>query len=201
MTPRQLTEALDIPLMRAAEWASLLTEAMAQWRIETPRQQAAFIAQVGHESALLTRLKENLNYSAYGLFRTFPKYFTAKQAWQYARKPEAIANRVYANRIGNGDDASGDGWTYRGHGLIQITGKDNHHECGLALGIDLINHPELLCVPEYAAMSAAWYWVSRGCNPVAEKGDFAGVTRIINGGLNGQNERLALLTRSTEALA
>ena len=136
-----------------------LNELMSKYGISSFEDQADFIANIGHESGDLARIVENLNYSAKGLLNTFKKYFkTEAEANAFARQPEKIANRVYCNRMGNGTEASGDGWRYRGRGLIQITGKENYRNCGRALGIDLVSNPDLLCDPRYAVESACWFY-------------------------------------------
>ncbi|MDH4285586.1 MAG: glycoside hydrolase family 19 protein [Gallionellaceae bacterium] len=201
LTARHLAAAINCPEARAAWWADSLNEAMRKFEINTPTRQAAFLAQVSHESMRLMRIVENLNYSAIGLLGTFEKYFTEAEAERYARQPQAIANRVYASRMGNGDEASGDGWKYRGRGLIQITGKNNYQACGDALGIDLVADPDMLTQHDPAALSAAWYWKSHGCNELADLGDFHGITRRINGGDNGAAERFAQFELARYALA
>lgn len=174
-------------------WGDALLKAMPEFNIHTPARQAAFIAQIAHESSELTRVEENLNYSAEGLQKIFKKYFPNEDlAKQYARQPQKIANRVYANRMGNGDEASGDGWKHRGMGPIQLTGKDNQRQCGLALGIDLIEKPELLLVPEIGTRSSGWFWKKNGLNELAdEEGErnFIAITKKINGGTIGLEER------------
>jgi len=160
--------------------------------ITTPLRMAHFLATVWHESAGLTRTVENLNYSAQGLRRTFPKYFpTAALANQYARKPQAIANRVYANRMGNGNEASGDGWRYRGRGLIQLTGRSNYqaYQNSAFCNGDLMGHPEWLSQYPGALKSAMWFWWKNGCNELADRDDATAVCRRVNGGLNGLDER------------
>lgn len=200
ITAQQFASALGIPLERAQSWIAALNAAMARSGINTPARAAAFIAQIGWESDHLTHLSENLNYSAEGLLATFPTHFTEADAHQYQRKPIAIANRVYASRYGNGDEASGDGWRYRGRGLIQLTFKGNYQACGAALGMDLTANPDVLNLPQNAALAAAWYWQAHGCNAMADTGDFNGITRAINGGLNGLNGRLALWSSAKGAL-
>lgn len=169
-----------------------LITAMDLFGIDNPRRIAAFLAQVGHESGGLLRVYENLNYSAERLLAVFPKYFTAATAPAYARKPQAIANRVYANRNGNAGEAFGDGYAFRGRGLIQITGRDNYTDCGRALGVNLTADPDLLLESRYAALSAAWFWAAHGCNELADAGMFDAITQRINGGQNGAAERRAL---------
>ena len=201
VTAQQLSTIYGIQFARAQQWVDALNKAMERYNINTPEREAAFLAQVGHESAMLSRVSENLNYSASGLLAVFPKYFSEDDAETYARRPEAIASRVYANRYGNGPQPSGDGWKYRGRGLIQITFHDNYLACGHALGIDLVNNPDLLLTREYSALSAAWYWNEYGCNEMADAGNVRGITRAINGGYNGLEERIALNEKASSALA
>lgn len=184
----------------AATWLRPLVDAMGLHAIDTPEREAMFIAQCAHESSGFKRLVENLNYSPQGLLATFPRYFTAAEAVEYAHDAERIASRAYANRMGNGDEASGDGWRYRGRGLIQLTGRANYDRCGRALGIDLLAEPEQLEQPLGAALSAAWFWQTNGCNELADAGAFASITRRINGGNNGQAEREAWLAKVRAAL-
>jgi putative chitinase len=177
-----------------------LDAAMERFEINTPVRQAAFLAQLAHESGELRHWTENLNYGWQGLLKTFPKYFKSEaDARRCERKPELIANRVYAGRMGNGDEASGDGWRYRGRGPIQLTGKDNYRACGTALGIELVNQPELLETPEVGCLAACWFWSSKGLNKVADAGDFVHITQVINGGLNGLKERTAFWERAKAA--
>lgn len=166
-----------------------LNDAMVKFRINTPLRQAAFLGQIAVESAELKYTRENLNYSAKGLLKVFGKYFTQDNVSEFAYKPEKIANKVYANRGGNGDEASGDGWRYRGAGLIQTTLKDNFISTGVGIGADLVNHPELLEKPVYAADSAAWYFMAHGCNELADAGDFRMVTKRVNSALLALEER------------
>lgn len=176
----------------AMRWTPHLNAAMEKYQINTKHRIAAFLAQVAHESGGFKFLVENLNYSADALLRVFPKYFpTQELAEQYARKPEMIANRVYANRMGNGNEASGDGWFRRGRGLIQLTGTDNQVTFGMECDVDTITKPELLEQPQYAALSAGWFWNSRNINPVADRDDIKEVTRLVNGGYNGLADREA----------
>ncbi|HBP6274343.1 TPA: glycoside hydrolase family 19 protein [Pseudomonas aeruginosa] len=184
-----------------------LNRAMLQFVILGVARQSAFLAQVGHESAQLTRLVENLNYSAQGLANTWPSRYRGADgqpnalAQRLARNPRAIANNAYASRNGNGDGASGDGWQYRGRGLLQITGRSNYRAAGAGLGQPLEAEPELLEQPEFAALSAAWWWSTHGLNELADRGEFAAITRRINGGLIGQAERMALWERAKRVLS
>jgi putative chitinase len=164
---------------------------LPQYQINTSIRLSHFFAQILHESGNLKFKEENLNYSAQGLRTVFPKYFcTDKIADEYARKPVEIANRVYGGRMGNGDESSGDGWKYRGRGLIQLTGKDNYKACGKVLILDMVNIPDLLCQDsEVIVSSACWYWSSRNLNDLADKDDIQGITIKINGGLNGFEDR------------
>lgn len=183
-----------------ARFATPLAEARAEWNIDTPLRLAAFLAQIAHESGQLRTLVENLNYSAEALLRVFPRHFDAGLAAAYARQPERIGSRVYANRMGNGDEASGDGWRYRGRCLIQVTGHDNYAACGSALGLDLIAQPELLEQPGPAARSAGWFWHRNSLNRPADARDIETITRRINGGLTGLDDRKAHYARACTAL-
>jgi putative chitinase len=177
-----------------------LNEHLPTYSVNTPKRIAAFLSQCAHESMDFTHLHENLNYGAKGLLATFPKYFDANLANQYARIPEKIANRVYANRMGNGDEASGDGYKFRGRGILQITGKANYHVCSHALYDDdtLIDHPELLEEVDGAIRSALWYWNTHLLNVPADAGDVLTLTKKINGGTIGLDDRT---TRYNNALA
>ena len=194
-----LLEALGIRHALAVQWLPHLSMAAHRYQIDaTPRRLGAWLATIAHESARLTRTVENLNYSAQGLAQTWPSRYADRSgqptatAIRIARKPEIIANLTYAGRLGNGSAGSGDGWRYRGRGLIQITGRDNYDRSGDALGLDLILNPERLEEPYYAALSAAEWWARNGCNQLADTGDMAAVTRRVNGGLTGLDDRLKL---------
>jgi len=190
ITEQQLRECLPLATDEAVyNFAPAIAAAMEEFDISNAARAAGFIAQCGHESGNLKYVKENLNYSAQGLAKTFPKYFNASNAEAYGRKPEAIANRVYANRMGNGPEESGDGWAFRGRGLIQLTGRDNYRRCGEGLGVDLLSDPTYLETHEGAARSAAWFWKSHGLNEVADRHDVLKMTKIINGGTIGLEER------------
>lgn len=175
-----------------------LDAVMAEYDIDTKVRVAAFVSQLGHESSNLSLLKENLNYSASGLMRTWPTRFTLALATEVERNPEAIANIVYGGRMGN--DQPGDGWRYRGRGYLQITGKNNYRSLGEALGLDLINSPELLEDPVNAARSSGHFWSTRGLNGLIDSGDFIGVTQAINGGQHGAEDRLNRYNAALNAL-
>jgi putative chitinase len=196
MTAEDLIGCLGCTEGNARRWAGPLTEAMDCNLIHTPVRQAAFMAQIGHESGLLTRLEENLNYNHAALLGTFPKHFSVENVDDYVRHPEKIANRAYANRMGNGDEASGDGWRFRGRGLIQLTGRESYDLCGKALRIDLIADPDLLLQERHAADSAGWEWDTKLCNNAIDSGNFEKVCRLINGGLNGYASRLELWNKA-----
>jgi putative chitinase len=186
-------------------WVPHLESAFARYEITSQNQIAAWIAQTAHESAGYVLLQENLNYSADGLCAIWPNRFAIlennkpvkkdgknqpnKFALGLHRKPEMIANVVYAARMGNGPIESGDGWKYRGRGLKQLTGKTNYTKCGEGLGIDLVSKPDLLLQPQYAVLSAVWFWVENKCGPLADADDFVGLTKRINGGTIGLEDR------------
>jgi len=166
-----------------------INQVLEKYQINTPLRIQHFLAQIYTESGALTVFKENLNYGNTGLRRVFGKYFTELQALHYQRKPEMIANRVYANRLGNGNEASGDGWKYRGRGAIQITGKANYQSLANDTGIDCINNPDLLVYLPYAIISAGWFWDKAKLNAIADKDDVVAVSKKVNGGNNGLDER------------
>ena len=203
ITDNELAQIMpNLPADRRALYLPHLQAAMNEFQINTYLREAAFIAQLAHESMELKAWSENLNYSAQALLRVFPKYFkTSAQANQYARQPEKIANRVYASRMGNGDEASGDGWRYRGRGPIQLTGKDNYRTFGTSLGLDLVGNPDTAATPEVGFRTAGAFWVSRGCNAMADRQDFVGITRAINGGTNGLEDRQKFYTRAKQVLS
>lgn len=195
-----------------------IKEVCKSFGINTPKRLAAFLSQVGHESAGLSCLQENLNYSADGLANTWPgryskrlqngvyaknsvgRYLPSDLALKIARKPVLIANNCYANRMGNGDDKSGDGWKYRGRGLKQLTGKSNYAELTLDTGIDFVSNPDLLLEPVYAVISACWFWKKNNLEVYADKQDIEGMTKKINGGLIGIEHRKALYNKAIETL-
>lgn len=199
MTPDLLMQATGCAERDANEYAALLTAACARWGIDTRQRRAHFVAQVAHESALFTRVIESFAYkTAERLISIFPRDFADLNDARavLARGREAVANRVYAGQNGNGPEASGDGWRFRGRGLIQITGRANYEAYGRAIGVEVQAAPELLVQPHYAADSAGWFWSSRACNTWADSGSVRGLTRAINGGFNGLAERVALTERA-----
>lgn len=183
------------------EFVEPLNKACEEFEINTPQRIAMFLAQVGHESGGLSVFAENLNYSGDRLKQIFPKYFKTVNPAEYAKNPQKIANRVYASRMGNGDEASGDGYRFCGRGAIQLTGRTNYTKCGEDLEVDLINNPEWLEEPEGAIRSAAWFWDSRDLNEWADKGDVVTVTKKINGGTIGLEDRKELYEEALEIFA
>lgn len=173
------------------QWHTALAQLLPDYEINTPQRIAAFIAQCAHESGGFTALRENLNYRAVTLRKIFPKYFpTDAMAQQYAGKQEAIANLVYANRMGNGPPESGDGYRYSGKGLIQLTGKDNYTWFAASLSISVEEAAEYLQTFEGAAQSACWFWETNNLNQWADKGDILTLTKRINGGTIGLDDRI-----------
>jgi len=176
-------------------WHTSLSAFLPIYGIKTGLRVAAFLAQTSHESGKYKFIEENLNYSDKGLLKVFPKYFNESNVLEYARKPEAIANRVYANRMGNGDEASGDGYRYRGRGLIQLTGKSNYSAFGEKLNMDLEDVPTYLSTYDGAVESACWFWHKTNLNPLADIGDILTMTKKINGGTHGLSERQSEFSR------
>ena len=174
-----------------AEWVDALNETFNTFGISTKRQQAAFIGQCGHECGNFRILKENLNYRAATLMKLWPKRFpTLEIANQYAGQPSKIANKIYSNRMGNRDEASGDAARFIGRGCIQLTGHANYFHAGQALGVDFVMEPDLVATPKYAALTAGWFWSTHNCNNLAEAADWIGLTKKINGGTIGLDDRI-----------
>jgi putative chitinase len=176
-------------------WADALNKVLPDYDINTPKRVAAFLAQCGHESAGFTTLTENLNYSVAGLKRVFGKYFKdTATANAYQRQPQKIANRVYANRMGNGDEASGEGWKYRGRGPIQLTGKINYTQFANDMFDDpksVLDNPDVVALnKEIALTSAVWFWNKNELNSLADIGDIKAMTKKINGGHVGLEDRI-----------
>ena len=188
----------------ALMWAEPLAAACERYEVNTPSRIAAFLAQVGHESAGFTRTTENLNYSAKGLLATWPSRFSETSALLYARQPEKIANHVYGRRLGNKEP--GDGWRYRGRGLVQVTGRANYGAVRDLLRESMQNVPDLLLRPQaltelkWAALSAAAYWSDHNLNALADAGQFADITRRINGGTIGAADRNARYMKAMAAV-
>ena len=172
-------------------WHEALDQLLDDYEINTPLRVAHFVAQCAHESGNFVFIKENLNYRAESLTKTWPRLFpTMEIARQYEKQPERIANRAYGNRMGNGDEASGDGWRYCGRGLIQLTGKDNYTFFAGSLGISVEDAADYLATFEGAAQSACWYWEQNNLNRFADANDVKGLTRAINGGYLGLEDRI-----------
>lgn len=211
ITQQQLRSVMTAPDAdaRAARWVAALNDSMRACAIAGATRQAAFLAQVMVESSELRRFAEALSYSPQRLREVWPHHFPDDTtAARYGHNPAALANHVYANRMGNGDEASGDGWQFRGRGLIQLTGRANYHAFAQAMQQDVMHNPDLLLEPAGAALSAAWFWQSNGLNELADHltGDqadlqFERITRRINGGTLGLNERRAYWERARKALA
>lgn len=190
------------------QWVSPLLQALPRYKINTPMRQAHFLAQVAHESGEFNTLEENLSYTAVRLMSVWPKRFpSVSSAQPYERNPEKLANFVYGGRMGNGPPESGDGWRFRGRGLIMLTGKSNYVSASSETGFDLIAYPDLLSKPNAACHVAAWFFSSRGCNELADditgdndKEDFERITQLINGGLIGLEHRRIYLNKAIAAM-
>ncbi len=187
----------------SSEWMKSVKKLLPVYGITTKERVAMFLAQTGHESLDWTILEENLFYRSETLLRVFPKYYKTKaDADAHAKKPALIANRVYANRMGNGDTASGDGYTFRGRGILQITGKNNYARCsnGLYGDLRLLKMPDLLKTKDGSVGSAAWFWSVNNLNTVSDKQDIVTASRIINGGTNGLDDRKSRYNRIMKLL-
>lgn len=198
MTPTQLRHIMPKAPMA---WLDALCVTAPKWGINTPLREAHFIAQLAHESAQFTRLEENLNYSAKRICEVWPKRFAnLTKAGPYANNPERLANRVYADRIGNGVEASGDGWRYRGRGPIQITGRGNYQTAGDGIGLDLVETPEAVLRPLVGCDVAGWFWHSRKLNALADVDNIRHITMRVNGGSEGLEDRRGWLHRAKTIL-
>jgi putative chitinase len=202
LEPHDLVWALGCTDDLAREWHEPLTGAAVIYEINTPRRIAAWLATLAHESASLTHLQENLNYSAVRLLQVWPNRFGIGKAnpVDYAYQPEKLANFVYSNRMGNGDEESGDGWRYIGRGPIQLTGKDNYSRCSAGINTNIVKFPDLLLEPSVGAMSAGWFWASNGLNELADEDRFEDIVRRVNGGLTGYEQRVASLKTAQDAV-
>jgi len=211
LSSNALAAIAQCPAEVAETWVAPLSDAMGAWAIDSPHRMAAFLAQVLYESDSLANIVENLSYSAGRLVEVWPRHFylppeassTRQDASQYAHRPEALANLIYADRMGNGPALSGDGWRFRGRGLMQLTGRENYVLAGQALGINLVEDPDLLLLPGYAAGSAAWFWSTIDGNLLADedtKESFEKLTVAINGGTSGLQERMDIWMRAKRLL-
>jgi putative chitinase len=182
-------------------------ETFQRFGILTPAQQASWIGQCGHECGNFRIMEENLNYKAPTLFKLFPKTpkrqwgFTPEEAAAYEKQPQKIANRIYSNRMGNRDEASGDGYRFRGSGFLQLTGHSNFYHAGQALGVDFVMQPELVRTPMYAAQTAGWFWQTHKLNQYADSGDFLTMTKRINGGTIGLEDRIKHINHALHVLS
>jgi putative chitinase len=189
------------------EWVDALNETFERFQIDTPMRQASFIGQCSHESANFKVLEENLNYRAATLLKLFPRTpkrtwgFTPEEAAAYERQPKKIANRIYGNRMNNRDEASGDGFRFRGRGILQLTGAANYHHAGKALGVDFIMEPDLVATPKYAAMTAGWFWNTHKINQFADVQDWVTMTKRINGGTIGLDDRIKHIMQALQILS
>ena len=183
------------------KWVDSLNETFQKFNIVTVRQQGAFIGQVSHECGNFKILEENLNYRAATLMKLWPKRFPTQEiANSYEKNPKKIANMVYSSRMGNRDEASGDGFRFRGRGCIQLTGHSNYYHAGQACGIDFVMNPDLVATPKYAAITAGWFWSTHNCNALAEGQDWIGLTKKINGGTIGLKERIEHTERAIQVI-
>ena len=183
------------------DWLLWLQKTCDRYSINNVNRQSAFLGQCMHESNSFKVLQENLHYSANGLKSVWGSRFPTNEiADKYANHPDMIANKVYANRMGNGDEESGDGWKYRGRGIIQCTGKDLYKTLSNALNIDLISDPDMLLEMPYASMSAGWFWNRKQLNLLADSKDYKEMTKRINGGFNGLDDRILKIEQAKKVL-
>ena len=184
------------------QWVDALNETFQRFNILTPLQQASFIGQCGHECGNFKILEENLNYRSETLMKLWKSRFpTIEVANEYARNPKKIANKVYASRMGNRDESSGDGFRFRGRGCIQLTGHANYFHAGQACGEDFVMNPDLVATPKYASMTAGWFWSTHNLNKFADIRDFTMMTKKINGGTIGLNDRIKHINHALEVLS
>jgi putative chitinase len=183
------------------QWVDALNETFQRFGIITPAQQASFIGQCGHECGNFKVLEENLNYRAETLMKLWKSRFpTIEIANEYARNPKKIANKVYASRMGNRDESSGDGFRFRGRGCIQLTGHANYFHAGKACSEDFVMNPDLVATPKYAAMTAGWFWNTHKLNQYADARDYVTMTKKINGGTIGLADRQKHIAHALEVL-
>lgn len=178
------------------EWIPALNDTFARFNIATPKQQAAFIGQCQHECNNFKTLQESLNYRPETLAKLWPQRFPMDIANEYAHKEQRIANKVYANRMGNRDEQSGDGWRFHGRGCIQLTGHDSYFHAGRALGVDFVSNPDMVADPKWAALTAGWFWSTHNCNALADASDWTALTKKINGGTFGLEERIRNINKA-----
>ena len=202
VTSEQLRELKIDPVL-----TDYFNETFDRFDISTPARQACWIGQCGHESGNFRVMEENLNYRAPTLLKLFPRTpkrawgFTPEEAAAYERQPQRIANRIYSNRMGNRDEASGDGWRFRGAGFLQLTGHSNFWHASQALGEDFVMQPELVRTPKYAAMTAGWFWQTHRLNQYADSGDYLTLTKRINGGTIGLEDRKKHINEALHVLS
>jgi putative chitinase len=196
MDAQTLMAATGCGAAEANTFAAPLARAMKAWWITDPSDRSMFLAQIAHESAMFTRLEENLNYSATRLMAVWPRRFKSVQlATLYAHNPEALANLVYAGRMGNGSEESGDGWRYRGRGVLQITGRSNYEKYSLYSGVPALENPDILLDVDTACDAAGWFWWENG---VGSAKSVEAATKIINGGTTGLDDRRELFARASQ---
>ena len=182
-----------------SKWGEPLRAAFDRYDINTSKRQAAFIGQCAHESNNFKTLEENLNYRPETLMKVWPSRFPdLSTADKFAHNPQMLANKVYAGRLGNNQE--NDGWNFHGRGLIQLTGRENYERCGSSLGVDFINNPAWLLDPKYAALSAGWFWNKHGLNELADQQEHGMITKRINGGTLGLEDRIIKTTKALAAL-
>jgi putative chitinase len=186
-----------------SQWVEPLNETFSMFAVNMPIKQAAFIGQCAHESKNFRDLEEGLTYkTAARLMAIFPRRFpTPESAAPYVNNPKALANKIYAGRMGNRDESSGDGYRFRGRGLVQLTGSDGYYHCGQAIGVDFWAEPDLVSSPKYAALSAGWFWNTHRCNEAAEAQDWVKLTKIINGGTIGLQDRINHINQAISVLS
>lgn len=202
LTPERLVSIMPtLSADRCSLFLPHLVQAMDAHGVTSPARATAFLAQAAHESGELAHLVENLNYSAQALRRVWPGRFpTDELAARFDRHPEQIANHVYGGRLGNGPEASGDGWRYRGRGIFQLTGRSNYSAAAAALNLNLVDNPDQAAEPAGACATAAWFWLTRGLNALADAGRFTDITRSINGGTLGLQQRISYWQRACRTL-
>ena len=201
MEAQQLADAVKIDLAHAEALLPGIEAAIKTADLDTPARLSAFLAQTGHESGGFKFLEENLNYKPETLCRVWPSHFNEENCHEFSGNPEAIANTAYAGRMGNGDAETGDGWRYRGRGFLQLTGKANYEHVSSDLGFDFVSEPDAVATPEGAALTAAWFWKKHNLNHYVDNNDFTQMTKIINGGTIGLEDRVARFNHAMSVLA